>query len=392
MKIKFLFLFTILIQVACQSQKNDLEKSWILVKEGTYLTAEENPVFEAALCHFENGQYIVSSPLMKKSKTGIYHVKDNYIHSDSNYFGNIIHLSKDSLIFETDSLTGYNLYFEPLTDTHFSKSDKQKIQNLLLSNAWEVFDNDLQINHKYYCYDLIWRFDEDNEKRKFIVSELELEDEKHISDASEWWILKEFQGKLIFCYSVGTFDRAYFEITSYSDDEIKGSFMNAKSNRWQSATMKKVKNVSSSILNKQKEMILGDWYTETIISPSISELIAFKDSSEYYANGFGKSRYENKILVSDVTQQNLRFSFQENGDFSIWAGEKLIRKGEDWGILKDGTYIYLNSEILGEGNYLELINIEQNKLEFRYTIHLWLPTKSNIDFVTVPLHLILHQE
>ncbi len=99
------------------------------------------------------------------------------------------------------------------------------------------------------------------------------------------------------------------------------------------------------------------------MEPTDEKFNALKASASF--DGVRRKKFKNSIILSDLEKRNLTFQFTSDGAYKISAGNKIIGKGTEWGITKDGSYLYLDSEISGE-NFIEIISIKQDQLTIEF--------------------------
>ena len=389
MKIKLFIIFIIVFQFACENEKSELERSWILVKNEAKPNAGFIPVLRGQLFHFNKDKFYISHLSSNEEKEENYFLQGEYVKTDSTTVGKILHLSKDSLIIEADT-NSYDMHFRPLEDVVFSQDDKEKIFQQLISNPWNIYDKQLEGNYKLYCSDKNWEDKHENIKwTNRIVYEKQFEDDKWLSEY-EWWALKEFKGKLLFCFTKGlSTEIVHFQILDYNEDNIEGKFMNWLNKNWTENQLEKVALASDSKIELDKKFISGKWKINNLIKPNPKEINLLRDSFD--ASGVGKVRFENRISISDLEQENLKFQFSPKGKYKILAGEKTIRKGDTWGTTKDGHYLFLDSDLAGE-NFIELLSLEENQLKIKFWSRIGLTKISKTAFAFVELEIELRKE
>lgn len=393
MKIKILIILLILFHFSCQKEKSELQRSWILVKNQAKPNARFIPVLRGQLFHFKKDKFYFSYPPSKEEFEESYFVDGEYIKTDSSVLGKILHLSKDSLIIETDA-NSYDMHFRPLEEIEFSKVEKEKIFKYLTNNPWKLYDKQLKYNYKFYFNEKDWgdRY-EGNKWTKYLVYENQIEDDKWFSE-SEWWTLKEFKGKLLFCYSSnsGT-EVASFQITDFSEDEISGQLMNWYDKNWKSNSLEKVTPPKDLEVKDMKKYILGNWQIGNLIKPTPEEILFIRDSLQDKSNGAQRSRkrFKNRISIFDLEEDNLKFQFLPDGKYQILADDKIIREGKEWGITKDGKYLYLDSEITG-GNFIEILSIKENLFKIKFLDKIGIPKNNPLAFTWVNLEIELKKE
>ena len=388
-KKKLFIILTILLHISCQEEWKELEGSWILVKNEAKPNAGFIPVLRGQLYHFDKKEFYISNLLSEEELKEEYFIEDNFIKTDSVILGKITHLSKDSLIVESDT-NSYDKHFRSLEDVKFSKLEKQEIYNQLISSVWKTEDVYLEHDYKFYFNDKNWggRYKK-NAWVKHLTYEEKGKEYKSLS-AYEWWTLKDFKDKLIISFSgQGQSETSHFQITKVSEEKIEGQFLNWYEKDWKESEIIKCLSIQQSEVESMKKLITGNWETKELIKPTKKEIAFLRDSTDM--SGIGKAIHENRTSISDLEKRNLKLQFKKNGEYKILAGSTIIRKGEHWGITKDGTYLYLDSESTGE-NFIELLSCKKNEIKIKKTERISLPRINKAAFSIEFLEIEMKKE
>ncbi|MDF1694350.1 MAG: hypothetical protein P1U56_00870 [Saprospiraceae bacterium] len=71
------------------------------------------------------------------------------------------------------------------------------------------------------------------------------------------------------------------------------------------------------------------------------------------------------LLMNDLEQQKVNLKFLKNAGYSISTDSVTIRQGENWGIVNDGQYLYLDS-ILNGSSYIKIMSLDTQNLVIGY--------------------------
>lgn len=361
MKSIMLIFLSLAIFNSCNSQnsKHPIQKTWILSDQVAKPNSGFMSIISGALLHFEGDTLSISNVFGHETSKNRFSVKNKFILHDTSVIGKILHLSKDSLIIEQDSLT-FDMHFRPLDDSQISLT-KNEIYQFLVDSIWELETEQLG-KHRIYLDTASWggQF-ENNIWIKHLFYEFDIGYGKQLS-GYEYWVLKEFEGKYIFGFSSGQFDQSFFQLTSIGENNINGQLLHHLERDWLAASLLTIRSEDEFTLQNLYDTICGEWFIDSLIFPNRDSLKNMRNTDNI--SGSGMFKYENRVTVSDLEEKNIRFEFKKNGSYNIYAEDKLLRKGDKWGLINDGRFLYLDYKISGD-NLIEIIDFDNQLLRIR---------------------------
>lgn len=156
------------------------------------------------------------------------------------------------------------------------------------------------------------------------------------------------KGELLRYFNSGDWETV--EITPITDE---GKFKNLDVQDF-------IGNWSCSILNKNKGKTKKYSSNSSIKENFETELIM---KEPIYIQDFRLPLFKEKRLsLNDIKYDNINFEFKANGEYEMKAGNKIIRKGKDWGLTKDKKYLYLDEQTIDE-NFIKITSFNNGSLK-----------------------------
>ncbi len=377
MKIKLLLLIVIVAQLSCTKRSDELEQSWILVNQIHKPNSGLEPVLTGMLLNFDEKKMTYSHPYDDVMYEENYRIENGYIKVDTSEFGKILYLSKDSLVIEADT-NSFDMVFLPLKKTKFAYSRKEDIEEQLTETG--ITFNTGTHDFTFYFDTTKWVLQREGQKGlKHFVYQIKANDEISWS-GNEWWKLKEFKGHLIIEYSSSHIPSSFIQMMSIENNEFECFYINTdyQNSNYKEIRLKSIKPKSKTEYDKMKKKFVGSWQLNEVLRPTEEEIQYLKNSWE--ENLLAGILYEDRISILDLENKSMIMNLNSNGEFSIFAGERLIGKGFGWDLTHDLKFLYLGDNLYGQNIY-EIISQNEVKIQLRKVERIYKDLAKARDFV-----------
>jgi len=387
MKLKLFIALIIIIQCSCQNEQSPIEGSWLLVDNTPKPNAGFIPMQRGEIYHFSKDSIYISHVAIESVRSYSYELNDEYLTVDTMASMKIIHLSKDSMIIESDSSL-YDMHLRPLKEQHFSKDEREELLHLCISNPWKTQSIIPNLNYTLY-------FEEENFEDKYWGdhlgenpwTRLMFYEEEYLeqtsSDCYPVWAIKEFKEKLLIIQTTREYT-SFFQVLAFDEEKISGQNIEWHQLDWADAILHKVENVSPQEKLELTKQISGEWSMKELIYPSIEEINEELNMTKINSIGSIKDR----VTTSDLKQQNLKFTIKENGSFNILAGDKVIHEGTQWDLSKDGRYLLIEPKLPGH-EYIEIKKINNQSMTLRFPTEVRIPGTKKRSYIYTSLNFEL---
>ena len=369
--IKWLALFSICFQLNCTHQKSDLEGTWILVHQELLPESDGMSKLEGMLLHFDEKTLKRAYGPSRFNREERYFIEDNYIKTDSFIIGKIQHLSKDSLVLLRET-EGFLMEFYPLQETSFRQKDYNYIEKQLVAAPWEFQIEDYY--YRLYCDTSIWMPQNDS----WIKSIYYESNDNYLLETfsmCEKWTLYLFENKIFFYYSVGQLEFNIIQITNYNENTFYGKLFRSyfREIKIDDVVLNSFKTNKYNDFKITRNDIIGEWKASTMNqNEDILDIKMIENEEDKrnflidYTNKIHeyKLRYSGRISVSDIKGDNLSYYFKENGEYEIKAGQKTIRKGNNWYLFSHNRFIVLDNHYNGN-NFIKITGFGNEKLSLK---------------------------
>jgi len=322
-----------------------IKNKWIAVYTEALDSSWVSP-YDGMILSFESDKAFISHIFFDSAKTYNYEQKGKDIFLNDSIFGNVVFISKDSLIINTGRWM--QTKYIPIKNSGILIDEKE-----LIENHW-IYKTELNYQVTIVFTEMDWGRYPGETARVCVKQEKR---PRYRNFDNEKWSLINHNNSSVLSISLSQYDPMIHFVKSINSDSIL--FDCWFHNKIYHSTLKKIPSINENQLDSIKEKIVNkNWH--------ISEIID-------YANFFGDDTLFNDIQESGlyvedtmlfsketILNKELSFAFHDNYKYEIMDNEEIVLNG-NWKLSNSGKQIVLDYGCRST-DFIDLFETEENSI------------------------------